>query len=112
MTRASNRTLKTTTITNNRKTDMKMVQSKKNKTFKKNRKEEKRVSGKVVSCFREEVVFEVLEIIDHLHRRVALERGVEKLRRIQNEAWKIAMDRWMVMKFCGVSYTLCFSYYT
>ena len=109
MIRASNRTLKTTTSTKNSKTDAKMVQNKKNKILKKNRRQKKRREGRMVSKkvlyrFRDRKVLKVLECIERLHRRVALERGVDALRRVQNEARKIAWERLMVMKLCGVSW--------
>ena len=85
------------------KKNIKIAQTKNIKTFKKKIRKGRRVPKKVFSRSREEIMLEVMEIIDHLHRRVALERGVGALRSVQNEAWKIAWKRWMMMKFCGVS---------
>ena len=81
------------------KKNIKIAQTKNIKTFKKKIRKGRRVPKKVFSRSREEIMLEVMEIIDHLHRRVALERGVKELRRIQSEAWKVALEKWMVTKY-------------
>merc|ERR1712096_199109 len=58
--------------------------------------------NKVLPCFEDrvcgaEVVLKAVQYIDQLHRRVAAERGVKTLQKIQNNARKIALQQLMVM---------------